>query len=87
MYLGYPPPPPGGPAPAAVAMAVHYASFGLVGLNATLPICVALLYAILVYELRRLEWSLVVADLRNPMRTLRMIATQRLPLEKDMAQA
>jgi hypothetical protein len=68
-------------AAAAVAMTLHYASFGLVGLNATLPICVALLYAILVYEVRQLTRPQVQSDLKNPMRTLRMILAQRLPQE------
>ena len=42
-------------AAAAFAMAVHYLSFGVLGINATLPICTALLYAILIYELRQIK--------------------------------
>jgi hypothetical protein len=72
---------------AAVAMAAHYLSFGVLGLNSTLPICVTFLFAILVFELRHLGWSIVRDDVNNPMRTLRMMVTQRLSHEPAVEQA
>jgi hypothetical protein len=40
-------------AAAAVSVGAYYLSFGLMRFNSTLPICVALLYAILIFELRK----------------------------------
>jgi hypothetical protein len=66
-------------AAAATAMAIYYMSFGLLRLNSALPISVALLYAILVYELTQVPRLQVQSDLSHPLRSLRMIITQRLP--------
>jgi hypothetical protein len=60
-------------AAAAFSVAVYYLSFGLLGINATLPIGTTLLYGILVFELKQVGWSVVVDDARHPLRTARML--------------
>jgi hypothetical protein len=60
-------------AAAAVSVAVYYLSFGSMAFNSTLPICSALLYAILLWELRQVDPAVVRDDWRHPWRTARMI--------------
>lgn len=60
-------------AAAAASVALYYLSFGLMRFNSTLPICTALLFAILVFELRQVGWSVVADDARHPLRTARML--------------
>jgi len=57
-------------AAAATSVAVYYLSFGLMRFNSTLPICTALLFGILIVELRQVGWQVVMDDLRHPLRTL-----------------
>jgi hypothetical protein len=64
-------------AAAAFSVAVHYLSFGVLGINATLPICTILLYGILVFELKQVGWRVVAEDLRHPSRTARMMAGRK----------
>jgi hypothetical protein len=60
-------------AAAAISVAAYYLSFGLMRFNSTLPLCTALLFGILVVELRQVGWSVVAGDARHPLRTLRMM--------------
>jgi hypothetical protein len=52
-------------AAAAVSVAAYYLSFGLMRFNSTLPVCTALLYGILLFELRQVGWSVVADDARR----------------------
>ena len=60
-------------AAAAVSIAAYYLSFGLMRFNSTLPLCTALLFAVLILELRQVGWSVVADDAGHPLRTLRMM--------------
>jgi hypothetical protein len=59
---------------AAISIAAYYLSFGLMRFNSTLPLCTALLFGILIFELRQVGWAVVREDLRHPARTVRMMA-------------
>jgi hypothetical protein len=60
-------------AAAAVSVAMYYLSFGVMRFNSTLPIVSALLYAILIWELRQVGWDIVREDLRHPWRTMKIV--------------
>jgi hypothetical protein len=57
-------------AAAAVSIAAYYLSFGLMRFNSTLPLCTALLFAILILELRQVGWSVVAEDARRFQKTV-----------------
>jgi hypothetical protein len=67
---------------AAASVALYYLSFGLMRFNSTLPICTALLFGILIVELRQVGWAVVAADLRQPLRTIRMVLQEKSKLER-----
>jgi len=60
-------------AAAAISLAAYYLSFGLMRFNSILPLCTALLFGILIVELRQVGWSVVARDARHPLRTLRLM--------------
>jgi len=57
-------------AAAAVSIAAYYLSFGLMRFNSTLPLCTALLFAVLILELRQVGWSVVAEDARRFQKTV-----------------
>jgi len=64
-----------------VSVALYYVSFGVMRFNSTLPICTTLLFGILIVELRQVGWAVVAADLRQPLRTIRMMLREKSKLE------
>jgi len=68
-------------AAAALCIATYYLSFGLMRFNSTLPLCTALLYGILLFELTRIGWPVVADDLRHPRRTIGMMSRGTWNLE------
>jgi hypothetical protein len=65
-------------AAAALCIATYYLSFGLMRFNSTLPLCTALLYGILLFELTRIGRAVIADDLRHPRRTISMMAKGNL---------
>jgi len=52
-------------AAAALSIAAYELSFGLMRFNSTLPLCTAMLFGILILEMREVGWAVVAEDVRG----------------------
>jgi len=52
-------------AAAAISIAAYELSFGVMRFNSTLPLCTAMLFGILILEMREVGWAVVAKDVRG----------------------